>query len=139
MKNQNDHVETVIAAIRNRTNPSFEEWASYGIGPTKPTLKKVARGKKRLTVTWKKFTKAQLKTMDKMYIEVATDKNFYKNYKRYTITKKNLKKGKAVLKKLKAKKKYYVQMYTYKKTVKQNGEKFSMRSDDSNMKSAKTK
>ena len=113
--------------------------ASYGIGPTKPTLKKVARGKKSLTVTWKKFTKAQLKTMDKMYIEVATDKNFYKNYKRYTITKKNLKKGKAVLKKLKAKKKYYVQMYTYKKTVKQNGEKFSMRSDDSNMMSAKTK
>lgn len=113
--------------------------ASYGIGPTKPTLKKVARGKKSLTVTWKKFTSAQLKTMDKVYIEVATDKNFYKNYKRYTISKKNIKKGKAVLKKLKAKKKYYVQMYSYKKTVKQNGEKFSMRSDDSNMKSAKTK
>jgi len=33
MKNQNDPVETVIAAIRNRTNPSFEEWASYGISP----------------------------------------------------------------------------------------------------------
>ena len=119
------------------TTPVIE--ASYGIGPTKPTVKKVTGGKKSLTVTWKKFTSAQLKTMDKVYIEVATDKNFYKNYKRYTISKKNIKKGKAVLKKLKAKKKYYVQMYSYKKTVKQNGEKFSMRSDDSNMKSAKTK
>lgn len=33
MKTQNAPVETVIAAIRNRTNPSFEEWAPYGIDP----------------------------------------------------------------------------------------------------------
>ena len=33
MKNQYETIETVTAAIRNRTNPSFEEWAQYGIDP----------------------------------------------------------------------------------------------------------
>ncbi len=74
-----------------------------------------------------------------MYIEVSTDKYFYNNYKRFTVKGKALKKGTKTLKKLKAKKKYYVRMYTVKKKVKQGSYTFSMMSNDSNIKSAKTK
>lgn len=112
---------------------------TYGIGPKTPKVTKLVRGKKKLTATWKKFTKAQLKQIDGMYIEIATDKNFTQNYKQIKVSKKALKKAnKKVISKLKKKKKYYVRMYTY-KNIKQDGFKFNMFSNDSNIKYAKTK
>ena len=113
--------------------------ATYGIGPARPVIKTLKGGRKTITVNWKKFTAKQLKTIDGMHILAATDKHFYKNLKTYTIKGKALKNTKKVLKGLKAKKKYYVVMFTYKKKVKQAGYTFSMQSDDSKIKSAKTK
>ena len=112
---------------------------SYGIGPKTPKIIDVNGGKKKLTVTWKKFTKAQLKKIDGMYIEIAQDKNFTKGYKGIKVTKKALKKSsRKTIKKLKGKKKYYVRIQTYKK-IKQGGEKFEMFSEYSKAKTAKTK
>ena len=113
--------------------------ATYGIGPARPVIKTLKGGRKTITVNWKRFTAKQLKTIDGMHILAATDKHFYKNLKTYTIKGKALKNTKKVLKGLKAKKKYYVVMFTYKKKVKQAGYTFSMQSDDSKIKSAKTK
>ena len=113
--------------------------ATYGIGPARPVIKTLKGGRKTITVNWKKFTAKQLKTIDGMHILAATDKHFYKNLKTYTIKGKALKNTKKVLKGLKAKKKYYVVMFTYKRKVKQDGYTFSMQSNDSKIKSAKTK
>ena len=110
----------------------------YGIGPKAPISKKPKAGKKKLTVRWKKFSKSQLKKIDGMYIELATDKNFTQNFKVVKVSKKTLKKGYKSIKKLKGGKKYYVRMYTYKK-IKQGGENFYMYSDYSKTKVRKTR
>lgn len=113
--------------------------AYYGIGPKAPKLTKTTAGKKRLTVNWKKFSKAQLKKMDGMYIEVSTDKHFLNNYKVVKVSKKALKSGKKVIKGLKKGKRYYVRAYTFNK-IKQDGETFRMPSADSKvLKSKKIK
>lgn len=111
--------------------------ASYGIGPKAPKLTKLTGGKKKLTATWKKFTKAQLKQITGGYIEIAKDKDMISGYKLYKLSKKDIKSGKKVLKKLK-KGKYYLRMQTY-KSIKQNGVKFEMPSKESVLKNAKVK
>jgi co-chaperonin GroES (HSP10) len=110
----------------------------YGIGPKRPSARSLTAGKKKLTVRWKKFSKSQLKKIDGMYIELATDKNFTQNFKVVKVSKKTLKKGYKSIKKLKGGKKYYVRMYTYKK-IKQGGENFYMYSDYSKTKVRKTR
>ena len=127
---------TFKKAYRNQYIDSFT--ASYGIGPKKPVVKKITAGKKSIKVTWKKLSKAQLKKVDKYYIEIAQDKNFIKGYKKYTINKKAIKKCKKVIKKLKKGKKYYVQVYAVKK-IKQNGESFNMPSASTKTKVVKVK
>ena len=113
--------------------------AGFYIGPKTPKITKVTGGKKQLTVTWKKFTKAQLKNIDGMYIEVAQNKNFTKGYKIFTVSKKALKSSsRKTIKKLAGGKKYYVRLCTYRK-VKQNGEKYYINSNDSKAKTVKTK
>ena len=112
--------------------------AGFSIGPKTPKITKVAGGKKALTVTWKKFTKSQLKNIDGMYIEVAQNKNFTKGYNIYRVSKKALKSSKKTIKKLSGGKKYYVRLCAFKK-VKQNGEKFYINSNDSKLKACKTK
>ena len=67
---------------------------------------KVKAGKKKLTVTWKKD-----KNVSGYQIQVATKKNF-KGAKTYTV--KSYKTYKKVIKKLKAKKKYFVKVRAYK-------------------------
>ena len=112
---------------------------SYGIGPKKPKITNVRGGKKQLTVTWKTFTKSQLKKIDGMYIDVAMDKNFIQGFKRIKVTRKALRKSNTkTIKKLTGGKKYYVRMYTYKK-IKQNGVSFIMDSEDSKIKTGKTR
>lgn len=112
--------------------------AGFFIGPKTPKITKLTGGKKALTVTWKKFTKSQLKNIDGMYIEVAQNKNFTKGYGIYKVPKKALKSGKKTIKKLSGGKKYYVRLCTFKK-VKQNGEKYYIDSNDSKAKTCKTK
>lgn len=78
--------------------------------PKKTKIKKVKAAKKALTVTWNKVSGVK-----GYQVQVATDKKFKNNKK--TVTIKKQKNTKTTVKKLKAKKKYYVRVRTY-KTVK---------------------
>ena len=95
--------------------------------PKSTNSKKVKAAKKAISVTWKKVS-----GVNGYEIQVATDKKFKKNKK--TVTVKKQKTTKTTVKKLKAKKKYYVRVRTY-KTV--NGKK--VYSAWSKVKSVKTK
>ena len=95
--------------------------------PKSAKFKKVKPAKKAVSVEWKKVSGVK-----GYQIQVATDKKFKKNKK--TVTVKKQKTTKVTIKKLKAKKKYYVRMRTY-KTV--NGKK--VYSSWSKVKTVKTK
>ena len=116
---------------------SAQNAVRYSTRSKTPKITKVTGSKKALTVTWKKFTKSQLKNIDGMYIEVAQNKNFTKGYKIFNVSKKALKDGRKTIKKLSGGKKYYVRLCAFKK-VKQNGEKFYINSNDSKAKTGKT-
>ena len=95
--------------------------------PKKTKIKKVKAAKKAIAVTWNKVSGVK-----GYQVQVATDKKFKKNKKTVTINKQ--KTTKTTVKKLKAKKKYYVRVRTY-KTV--NGKK--VYSAWSSVKNVKTK
>lgn len=95
--------------------------------PKSAKFKKVKAAKKAVSVEWKKVSGVK-----GYQVQVATDKKFKKNKK--TATVKKQKTTKVTIKKLKAKKKYYVRMRTY-KTV--NGKK--VYSSWSKVKTVKTK
>ena len=95
--------------------------------PKSAKIKKVKSAKKAIAVEWKKVSGVK-----GYQVQVATDKKFKKNKK--TATVKKQKTTKVTIKKLKAKKKYYVRIRTY-KTV--NGKK--VYSSWSKVKSVKTK
>ena len=95
--------------------------------PKSASIKKVKAAKKAISVIWKKVGGVK-----GYQVQVATDKKFKKNKK--TVTIKKRKTTKTTVKKLKAKKKYYVRIRTY-KTV--NGKK--VYSSWSKVKSVKTK
>lgn len=97
------------------------------VKPKKTSIKKLSKGKKKFTVTW-----AKVSGVKGYQIQYSSDKKFKKNNKSVTVTKQ--KTTKATVKKLKAKKKYYVRVRTY-KTV--NGKKIY--SSWSKVKSVKTK
>lgn len=84
---------------------------TFKISPKGTSITKLTKGKKRLTVKWKKKT-AQTTGYQ---IRCCLKKDFKKGVKKATI--KKAKTTKAVIKGLKSKKKYYVQVRTY-KTVK---------------------
>lgn len=93
------------------TNKSDTTATKPAVKPVKKvTVKKqtakVKAGKKKLTVTWKKD-----KNVSGYQIKIATKKNF-KGAKTYTV--KSYKTYKKVIKKLKAKKKYFVKVRAYK-------------------------
>ena len=75
--------------------------------PKSTNPKKVKAAKKAISVTWKKVGGVK-----GYQIQLATDKKFKKNKK--TVTVKKQKTTKTTVKKLKAKKKYYVRVRTYK-------------------------
>ena len=75
--------------------------------PKKTSIKKLSKGKKKITVTYSKISGVK-----GYQVQVATDKKFKKNKK--TVTIKKQKTTKSTVKKLKANKKYYVRVRTYK-------------------------
>ena len=75
--------------------------------PKSASIKKVKAAKKAISVIWKKVGGVK-----GYQVQVATDKKFKKNKK--TVTIKKQKTTKTTVKKLKAKKKYYVRVRTYK-------------------------
>ena len=103
---------TKPAATTTATKPAATTTATKpAVKPVKKvTVKKqtvkVKAGKKKLTVTWKKD-----KNVSGYQIKIATKKNF-KGAKTYTV--KSYKTYKKVIKKLKAKKKYFVNVRAYK-------------------------
>lgn len=82
--------------------------ATVKVNPKSTSISTVTGKKKSIVVKWKKQT-AQTKGYQ---IQYATDKKFKKNVKLVTV--KNNKKTSVTIKKLKAKKKYYVRIRTYK-------------------------
>ena len=105
---------------------------TYSINPKGTGVSKVTAAKKGFKVTWKKQ-----KTQTTGYqVQYSTDKNFKKNNKTVTISK-NGTTSKSVGK-LKAKKKYYVRVRTY-KTVKFGGKSVKLYSGWSKAKSVTTK
>jgi len=107
-----DATTTKPAATTTATKPAATTTATKpAVKPVKKvTVKKqtakVKAGKKKLTVTWKKD-----KNVSGYQIKIATKKNF-KGAKTYTV--KSYKTYKKVIKKLKAKKKYFVKVRAYK-------------------------
>lgn len=94
---------TKPAATTTATKPAVKPVKKVTV---KKQTAKVKAGKKKLTVTWKKD-----KNVSGYQIKIATKKNF-KGAKTYTV--KSYKTYKKVIKKLKAKKKYFVKVREYK-------------------------
>ena len=112
---------------QNDTNTSNDEDVTVISKPKSASIKKVKGAKKAILVTWIKVS-----GVSGYEIQLATDKKFKKNKK--TVTIKKQKTTKTTVKKLKAKKKYYVRVRTYKIV---NGKK--VYSSWSKVKSVKTK
>ena len=121
--------QTVIPQISApATTPTQPTQTSKPVAkPKSAKFKKVKAAKKAVSVEWKKVSGVK-----GYQVQVATDKKFKKNKK--TVTVKKQKTTKVTIKKLKAKKKYYVRIRTY-KTV--NGKK--VYSSWSKVKTVKTK
>lgn len=101
--NKSDTTATKPAATTTATKPAVKPVKKVTV---KKQTAKVKAGKKKLTVTWKKD-----KNVSGYQIKIATKKNF-KGAKTYTV--KSYKTYKKVIKKLKAKKKYFVKVRAYK-------------------------
>ena len=101
--NKDATAATKPAATTTATKPAVKPVKKVTV---KKQTAKVKAGKKKLTVTWKKD-----KNVSGYQIKIATKKNF-KGAKTYTV--KSYKTYKKVIKKLKAKKKYFVKVRAYK-------------------------
>ena len=112
---------------QNDTNTSNGEDVTVISKPKSASIKKLKAAKKAVSVEWKKVSGVK-----GYQVQVATDKKFKKNKK--TVNIKKQKTTKTTVKKLKAKKKYYVRIRTYKIV---NGKK--VYSAWSKVKSVKTK
>lgn len=80
--------------------------------PAKTKVQKISAGKKSITAQWKKVV-----GVSAYQVQIATNKKFSKNKKTFKVSKKSTK---VKIKKLKAKKVYYVRVRSYKKV---NGKK----------------
>ncbi len=108
--------------IKFKGNYTGSTKKTYCINPKGTSLSEVKAKSKSFTAKWKKQT-----TQTRGYrLQYATDKKFKKNVKNVTI-KKN-KTTSQTVRKLKAKKKYYVRIRTY-QTIKVNGKEKKLYSD----------
>ena len=82
----------------------------FTIKPKATSISSLTAGSKKFTVKWKK----QATQTTGYQVQVATNKKFKKNKK--TVTIKKQKTTKTTVKKLKAKKKYYVRIRAYKQS-----------------------
>ena len=104
---------------------------TFSIGPKGTKLSKLSKGKKKMTVKWKK-QKSQISGYEVQY---SLKKDFGSSTKTKAVSKK---KTSVKISKLKSKKKYYVRIRTY-KTVKFNGRSVKVYSGWSKAKSVKVK
>jgi hypothetical protein len=127
-------VDTTQSTTKATTKPATKTTKSKEVvnkKQKKAKFKKVTPAKASLTITW-----AKVKGVRGYEIQLATDKKFKKNKK--TVTIKKQKTTKTTVKKLKAKKKYFVRIRTY-KTKKIKGKNTKVYSSWSKAKTVKTK
>ncbi len=110
--NQQPEVPSVTQPTTPATAPTTQATTTVS-KPKSTKIKKATGSKKAIALTW-----AKVSGVKGYEVQVAADKKFKKNKK--TVTIKKQKTTKTTVKKLKAKKKYYVRVRTY-KTV--NGKK----------------
>lgn len=109
---------TVKVTLKGRYKGS--KTVTYRIVPKGTTISKLKKGKKAITVKWKKQSaKMATSRITGYQIQVAANSTFTKGKK--TVTVKGYKTVSKKVTKLKAKKKYYVHVRTY-KTI--NGKKY---------------
>ncbi len=116
-----------VTTTASATKTTAKSTAKKTTKPKKTSIKKLKSAKKAITVSW-----AKISGVKGYQIQFATDKKFTKNKK--TVTVKKQKTTSKTVKKLKAKKKYYVRVRTYKVVNKKN-----VYSAWSKVKSVKTK
>ena len=109
----NIKVGTASATIKGIGDYEGETSVGFWIKPKGTTISALTGGKKKITVKWKK----QAKQVTGYQIEYATKKDF-SNTKSVTVKGANI--IKTTIKKLKAKKTYYIRIRTYKKGKWQN-------------------
>ena len=114
-----------------KRNYSGSVQKTFSIGPKGTKLSKLSKGKKKMTVKWKK-QKSQISGYEVQY---SLKKDFGSSTKTKAVSKK---KTSVKISKLKSKKKYYVRIRTY-KTVKFNGRSVKVYSGWSKAKSVKVK
>lgn len=127
----NQNVGQATVSVTGKNTYTGTVTATFNIIPKGTTISKVTAKKKAFTVKWKK----QAKETTGYEVQYSTSKKF-KDAK--TTTVKKSKTTSATVKKLKAKKKYYVRIRTY-KTVKINGKSTKLYSDWSKAKTTKVK
>ena len=123
----NKKVGTESVVIRGKGNYFGTKTLTFKINPKATAIKALKKGKKQISVTWKKAS-SQVSGYQIMY---STNKKF-KNSKKITVS--GISKTTKTMKKLSAKKQYYVKVRTYKTA---GGKKYY--SSWSNVKSVKTK
>ena len=117
-----------IKAAETKTYKAAQKKITLTVKPKKQKISSLKSTKaKTITVKWKKDTKAT-----GYMLQYSTDKNFKKNVKKITIS--NNKTTSKQIRKLKAGKKYYVRICSYKKS---SGAK--IKGKYSKVKSVKTK
>lgn len=113
------------------SRPDSSVSQSAVVKPKSTNISKIKASKKSMTVKWKKRA-----GITGYQVQYSTNKSFGKGTKTITIKKRNITSKKIT--KLKAQKKYYVRVCTY-KTVKENGEIQNIYSPWSKVRSVKTK
>ena len=111
----NKKVGTATITVTGKGNYTGTVTKTFKINPKGTSLKKLTKGKKQFKATWK----AQKTQTTGYQIQYSTNKKFKSGNK--TVKVKKNKTTSNTVKKLKAKKKYYVRIRTF-KTV--NGKKF---------------
>jgi hypothetical protein len=111
------NVGSYIVTITGKGKYSGTAKATYKIRPKGTTLKKPMAAGRAVTVKWKKQSAKMAKARITGYqIQLATDRNFTKNKRTKTV--KGYRNTSKKVTNLKAKKKYYIRIRTYKKTGK---------------------
>lgn len=88
------------------TKPSTSQTTTSASKPAKTKVQKISAGKKSITAQWKKVA-----GVSAYQVQIATNKKFSKNKKTFKVSKKSTK---VKIKKLRAKKVYYVRVRSYK-------------------------
>ncbi|MCR4709426.1 MAG: chitobiase/beta-hexosaminidase C-terminal domain-containing protein [Clostridiales bacterium] len=101
-----------VNSVKKTALDKISKKAVYSSTLPKPTITKPIAKSKALTANWKKLSSTKRKKITGFQVQIATNKTFTKNAKLVTVKGKTA--VKKTIKKLKAGKRYYVRVRTYK-------------------------